>query len=166
MRKPRVTRPHFPQGYVEHPKSLLPWSDVAQRLIGATHYWLCSVRPDGRPHVVPKWAVWVEDKIYFDGSPETRHALNIASNPQVSLHLESGSDVVILEGLAKAVQKPAPELAEKIARAYTAKYASLGYAPQPNQWDEGGLYVIDPSKVLAWTNFTDDPTRFTFDTKE
>jgi len=49
-----------------------------QRLDEAKNYWLCSVPPDGRPHVIPKWAVWVDDKIYYDGSPQTRHAKNIA----------------------------------------------------------------------------------------
>lgn len=161
MKKPpKITRPHFPEGYLENPTALLPWSHVEQRLSEAVNYWLCSVRPDGRPHAVPKWAVWVEGRIYFDGSPQTRHARNIALNPQVVVHLESGTDVVIVEGAAAALERPAPELARKIAAAYTAKYAGLGYAPGPEQWDNGGLFVIIPRQVLAWTQFTEDPTKF------
>jgi hypothetical protein len=78
----------------------------------------------------------------------------------VSLHLESGDEVVIVEGESKAAGKPPPELAEKIAQAYRTKYAHQGYAPEASQWDEGGLYEITPRKVLAWTKFTDDPTKF------
>jgi hypothetical protein len=165
MNQPRITRPHFPKGYVENPGELLPWSHVQRRLMDAKNYWLCTVRPNGHPHVVPKWGVWVEDKFYFDGSPDTRHARNIALNPSVSLHLENGDDVVILEGLAQALQKPSPDLALKVARAYSAKYAALGYAPAPDQWDHGGLFEITVHLALAWTKFTDDPTRFEFESE-
>lgn len=162
MNSPHITRPHFPKGYVDNPKTLLAWSDVEQRLVEAQHYWLCSVRPNAHPHVIPKWAVWVEGRLYFDGSPETRHARNIEGNPHVAVHLESGAEVVIVEGIAQAIQKPAPELAAKVAQAYKAKYAALGYAPEPDQWDNGGLFEIVPATVIAWTSFTEDPTKFIF----
>lgn len=163
MKEPKITRPQFPPGYLENPKSLLPWSHAEQRLSEALHYWLCTVRPDGRPHAVPKWAVYVQGKLYFDGSPETRHARNIAHNPQVVLHLESGEDVIIVEGVAKESGKPDAELAKQIAQAYAHKYADRGYTPEPNQWDEGGLFEIKPHTVIAWTQFTEDPTRFSLE---
>ena len=160
MNQPQITRPHFPEGYVDNPQAFVAWSYVEQRLTSAKNYWLCSTRPNGHPHAVPKWAVWVGDKIYFDGSPETRHARNIARNPQVTLHLESGDDVIIVEGEARMLPKPLPELAEKVAQAYVTKYAALGYSPKPDQWDNGGLFEITPHTVLAWTQFTEDPTKF------
>jgi len=163
MNQPHITRPRFPKGYIENPQALLSWSHVQQRLSEAKNYWLCTVRPNVHPHVVPKWGVWVDDKIYFDGSPDTRHARNIAENPFVALHLESGDEVVILEGVSQALLKPAPELAVKVAQAYTAKYAGLGYAPAADQWDNGGLFEISMQVALAWTKFTDDPTKFVFD---
>ena len=160
MKTPKISRPRFPEGYLANPKALLPWSHVEQRLTDARHYWLCTVRPNGRPHSVPKWAVYLQDKIYFDGSPETRHARNIAENPYVVVHLESGEDVIIVEGVAKESPRPTPELAITLAQAYAEKYGDRGYAPQPDQWNEGGLFEIEPQTVIAWTQFTDDPTRF------
>jgi nitroimidazol reductase NimA-like FMN-containing flavoprotein (pyridoxamine 5'-phosphate oxidase superfamily) len=160
MSQPIISRPRFPAGYLENPKALLPWSHVEEELNNAKNYWLCSVRPNGHPHVIPKWAVWVEEKIYFDGSPETRHARNIAANPHVSVHLESGDNVVIVDGIALAVEKPNPELAKKISKAYGKKYANQGYAPQPDQWDEGGLFEVTPQSAMAWTTFTEDPTKY------
>ena len=165
MLQPRVTRPTFPPGYVDNPSSLLTWAHVVQRLTDVPNYWICSVRPNGRPHSIPKWAVWIDDRIYFDGSPETRHARNIAANPYVSLHLEDGYDVVIMEGMAKAADRPSPELGKRIAAAYAAKYAEMGYSPRPDQWNDGGLFEIVPRAVLAWTSFADDPTKFVFEGK-
>ena len=160
MTQLKISRPRFPEGYVDHPKALLTWDHVEQRLTVAKNYWLSTVRPTGRPHAIPVWAVWVEGRLYFDGSPETRHARNIAKNPHVCLHLESGDDVIILEGVAQPSPRPSAELGTKLAQAYAVKYATLGYTPQPNQWDQGGLFEIVPDTVLAWTKFTDDPTRF------
>ena len=165
MTQPKITRPLFPEGYVDKPKKYLSWDQVARKLTDAISYWICSVRPNGRPHAVPKWAVFVEDKIYYDGSPETRHAKNISKNPYVSLHLESGSDVVIVEGSAEEVQNPKRELAEKIANSYSDKYSELGYSPQPDQWDDGGLYEMRIEKVIAWTFLQEDPTKFVFDSE-
>ena len=64
----------------------------------AKNYWVASTRPDGRPHVAPTWAVWHEDRLYFDGSPETRRMQNIAANPNIAVHLEDGMQAVIVEG--------------------------------------------------------------------
>jgi hypothetical protein len=48
-----------------------------------------------------------------------------------------------------------------LARAYAGKYAELGYSPEPTQWDDGGLFEIVPRVILAWTKFSEDPTKFT-----
>jgi hypothetical protein len=165
-KKINITRPHFPEGYLVNPGSLLTWEHVEMRLSSAVHYWLCSVRPDGRPHTVPKWAVWLDGRLYFDGSPETRHARNIALNPHVSVHLESGENVLILNGESCGIDRPDSELGIKVAQAYTSKYAARGYSPEPDQWDQGGLFVIIPCEVLAWTNFTSDPTKFVLSQEE
>ena len=162
MNQPKITRPTFPPGYVDNPTSEVSWDYVAQQLAKAKNYWLCSVYPDGRPHVIPRWAVFVDGEIYYDGSPKTRHARNIMENPHVSLHLESGDQAVILEGTARPAKKPSPELGQKLAQAYQAKYATHDYVPEPNQWDEGGLYVFTIQKAIAWTNFMADPTKFVF----
>lgn len=166
MGQPKVSRPKFPPGYLENPTGFVEWSQVEARLAQAKNYWLCSVHPENRPHVIPKWGVWVNDRFYFDGSPETRHARNIALNPRVALHLESGENVVVIEGTARALGKPAAELAQQVAAAYSTKYAADGYAPEPDQWDAGGLFEITPHSALAWTSFTDDPTKFLFDPVE
>jgi hypothetical protein len=163
MTTPKVSRPQFPSGYVDHPASYVDWSWVVAQLTDSKTYWLWSVRPDGRPHVVPRWAVYVDGKIYYDGSPQTRHAQNIESNSNVSVHLESGDQVVILEGTSGPAGRPTPELAAKLVQAYRKKYAKQGYAPKPHQWDEGGLYSFTPRQCIAWTSFTENPTKFTLE---
>jgi len=171
MKPTKITRPQFPPGYVDHPISEVSWEYVARQLTEAKNYWLCSVRPPskakaldgGRPHCVPRWAVYLDGLIYYDGSPETRHARNIMENPHVSLHLESGDEAIILEGESRPAEKPSAKLAHRLSEAYKAKYTEHGYAPEPDQWDEGGLYVFRPRQCLAWTVFFENPTKFLFE---
>lgn len=159
---PEISRPKLPKGYADNPASYVTWDWVAAQLAESKNYWLCSVRPDGRPHVVPRWGAFLDDKFYYDGSPETRHAHNIAKNPHVSLHLESGTQVIILEGTSQPAGKPDPELAKRLAEAIGGKYGDQGYSPKPAQWDEGGLYVFTPRQCIAWTVFYENPTKFVF----
>jgi hypothetical protein len=163
MISPKVLRPKFPKGYVDNPASFVEWSWVAAQLTESKNYWLCSVRPDGRPHVIPRWGAYIDNKFYYDGSPETRHARNIMENSRVSLHLESGTQVVILEGASNPAGKPEPEFAKRLSEAIGSKYGDQGYSPKPDQWDEGGLYVFTPGQCLAWTVFFENPTKFVFE---
>jgi Pyridoxamine 5'-phosphate oxidase len=172
MASPKITRPTFPKGYADHPASFVEWDWVLKQLTESKHYWLCSVRPPssgaqgGRPHVVPRWGAFIDNKFYYDGSPETRHARNIMKNPNVTLNLESGEKAIILEGTSHPAGKPDPEFAKQLAQAISGKYSALGYSPKPDQWDDGGLYVFTPHQCIAWSSFTENPTKFIFETEE
>lgn len=161
MPQPKITRPGFPSGYGAFSGGFLTWEFVTERLEESLNYWIATVRPNGRPHCIPIWGVFVDNKLYYDGSPETRHARNIASQPYVSVHLEDGYKVVIFEGLARTV-RPVPELAARLSAVYCAKYKHEDYCPQPDAWDEGGLYEVSVETAIAWTSFGKDPTRFDF----
>ena len=163
MKPTKISRPKFPPGYVDKPTSEVSWDYIVQQLTESKNYWMCSVRPDGRPHCVPRWAVYLDSKIYYDGSPETRHARNIVENPHVSLHLESGEKAIILEGISQPAEKPSLEFAQRLSEAINTKYSEDGYAPEPDQWDEGGLYVFTPRQCIAWTVFFENPTKFIFE---
>jgi hypothetical protein len=160
--EPRVTRPRMPEGYgvPENDEGTLPWSHASELLAEAKNYWVATTRPNGHPHVMPTWAIWHDNYVYFDGSPETRRMRNIAENPHVAIHLEDGNHAVILEGVVREVGKPSRVFAEQLAALYAAKYKSLGYEPGPETWDEGGLYVFEPTLALAWTEFGVDMTRW------
>ncbi len=167
MTEPRIDRPEMPAGYgADKATSFVPWETVEQRLTESLHYWLATTRPDGRPHVVARWGVWLDGAFWYDGSPETIHVRNLRSNPNCVLHLEDGARVVLLEGVSEMPDPVVGELGERLAAAFAAKYAPA-YTPAPDAWSgemAGGLRLIRPAKVMAWTNFPDDLTRFTFTT--
>lgn len=141
---------HGPQSYA-FPKSaegLLPWSHVVERLSQARYYWLGTVRPDGRPHVTPLWGAWVDGVLYLDGSPRTQWARNLATHPAVTMHLESGNDVVILEGVAEDLPTVSDDdLARRIVADWDHKYGRLHPDPARN-----GIFRITPHTVRAWSS--------------
>ncbi len=169
MHEPTVDRPVFPTDYgvATDNAGLLPFSHAQERLERALVYWVSTVRPNRRPHTSPLWGVWLDNTLYFDGSPETRRGQNLAANPAVTIHLESGGegkDVLVLEGNAYQQRgaELADELKQQIAAQYASKYSAEGYRPEPNQWDAGGLYAVRVHTIIAWTKFNTDSTRWRF----
>jgi hypothetical protein len=160
---PKPTMPHFPEGYIpkDAGKEKLDWRYVQERMTESINYWVATATPKGKPSATPVWAVWIDDKLYFDGAPSTRRGRNISANPLTAVHLESGEQAVMLEGKT-SIFSDAPEktLSERISAEYRRKYAIHGYEPPADQWDQGGLFEFIPSKVIAWTNFIKDPTRW------
>src|SRR5690349_19356678 len=132
---PHADRPVFPDGYglPSTDEGMLSWADVATRLVAATAYWLATVRPDGTPHVVPRWGVWLGGRFWYDGAPTTRHARNLATNPACALHLESGTEVVIVEGISEPARAATDGLGARLATAFE-KYHALGYSPGADSW--------------------------------
>jgi hypothetical protein len=107
------------------------------------------------PHAAPLWGVWVEDGLYFDGFSTARWARNLASNPAATVHLESGTDVVIVDGRVDDIVPPAVT-AERVVNAWTQKYGSM--IPEPSR----GIYRLAPGTARAWTSFPDDATSWAF----
>jgi hypothetical protein len=157
---PRRSRPHIPgYGIPEGEEGMLPWSHVREQMMSARNYWVSSTRPDGRPHVVPVWGVWVDEVFYHGGGPQTRKARNLETNPHVVVHLESGNDVVIIEGVAEKLtpENADPALLERIDDAYEAKYAMRHGTP---------VWALWPRVVFAWTTYPTTVTRWQFSDTE
>lgn len=162
MQQPHVDRPHAPAGYgiSNGTGPRLSWAFVEERLRESRNYWLATTRPDGRPHVTPVWGVWVEGALYVSGIPTARWARNLAANPAIAAHLESGDNVVIVEGMAAEVVTDAA-LGERIVAAWNAKYGQ--FAPEPAT---DGMIQMRPRTARAWTDTAEalaDATRWTWE---
>lgn len=157
---PEASRPHMPgYGVPSDKKGLLLWSHLTERMAEAQNYWVCTVSPDGRPHATPVWGIWLDDRLYFGGGPQTRRSRNLAGNPAVCVHLESGSDVIILHGDAQQLRSPDRSLVTQLIEMSQKKY---GYAPKPEEYEAPQAYVLRPRWALAWKQFPKDATRWRF----
>src|SRR5262249_13140912 len=88
---PKASRPHMPgYGVPKDKKGLLPWSHVTERMAEAQNYWICTVSPGRRPHATPVWGVWLDDRLYFGGGPQTRRRPNLGGDPAVGVAFGRG----------------------------------------------------------------------------
>ena len=60
------------------------WEETRRALEDAELFWISTVRADGRPHLTPLVAVWLDDTIYFATGPGEQKAVNLSTNQNVS----------------------------------------------------------------------------------
>ena len=116
----------------------LAWADADDALRAAGTYWVVA-RADGHPHPRPVWGLWREEHLHLSvGSPVLVRQLG--DDPRVTVHLDSGTDVVVVEGRVVGRRADDP-----VVRAYVEKYE------RPYDVAEyGPLTVVAPERVLAW----------------
>ena len=140
-----------------------PWAATERVLETAQLSWVTTVRADGRPHVTPLVAVWLDGAIHFTTGATEQKALNLAANPNVVMTTgcdswDQGLDVMV-EGRAERVTDVAT--LGRLAAAWATKW--------DGQWKfdpvEGGfanehadpgddrpvlVFAVRPAKVLAF----------------
>ena len=119
-------------------------------------WWLATVRPDGRPHVMPVGVLWVDDAFYFNAGPGTRKARNLVHDRHCVLTVATHPYDLVVEGVAVHVSDES-----KLAR-IAEKYAEAGWTPTvrngalyaefsapaagPPPWD---VYEMTPATIFA-----------------
>ena len=76
------------------------WDETRQLLETAELFWITTVRADGRPHVTPLVAVWLDDALHFSTGDAEQKGVNLAGNRHVILTTgcndwDQGVDVVV-----------------------------------------------------------------------
>lgn len=147
-----------------------PWDETRRVLEAAELFWISTIRADGRPHMTPLVAVWLDGALYFTTGATEQKALNLRENPHVILmtgcnHWDAGLDAVV-EGKAISVVDRA--LLKRLASAWATKW--------DGRWQyegrDGGLFhtnggmalvfEVKPTKILAFAKGTFSHTRYQF----
>ncbi len=79
--------------------------------------WFATVRPDGRPHLVPIWFVVEGERWYVCTGSESVKARNLKANAAVTLALEDGDRPFVVEGQARPI-----DVTISVAEKFKAKY--------------------------------------------
>jgi nitroimidazol reductase NimA-like FMN-containing flavoprotein (pyridoxamine 5'-phosphate oxidase superfamily) len=160
MRGPRVSRPYMPgYGIRSDRKTFLPWSYARERLERARTYWIATARPDGRPHCVPVWGLWLEERFIFSTGADSRKARNLAVNPNCVVTMEESDRHVVVEGLAEVLGAEAER--KRVTRIYQQKYDWKQELPP------GPIFSVRPVVAFAFSavgdEFTKTATRWRFE---
>jgi hypothetical protein len=140
---------------------LLPWSWVEERLIGSRHYWLATVNSVGIPHLMPVWAIWLENELWFSSSNGSQKARNLSAEGHCVLANDDPVNPVVVRGRARRVTER-DEL-EKMLAAENAKYES-DYGLEMLDPESNSVFALRPEWVFALdsNDFEGSPTRFEF----
>ena len=138
----------------------LPWSWAQERLDGSRNYWVCTTKPDGRPHAMAVWGAMVGHDFYFSTADTSVKARNLDRDDRCTICTERADEAVILEGRAERASDRAS--LERFAKSYQAKYnypLNLDAPPGP-------IWVVRPAKVFGFieheSQFSSTATRWTF----
>ena len=135
------------------------WEQTVALLEAAELFWVTTVRVDGRPHVTPLVAVWLDGALHFCTGPTEQKSLNLNANPNVALttgtnRWNEGTDVVV-EGEAVRVTDGA--MLARLAEAWTTKWDGRWvFEPRDGTFGHtdregfGIVYAVRPSRVLAF----------------
>lgn len=106
--------------------------------------WLATVRPDGRPHLVPIWFVWMEGEFFILTMESSVKARNLRAGSRAVISLEDGSRPLIAECTTRRVEPP---YLAGLVEAFRLKYE--WNILTDGQYNE--MFALQPVKWLAWT---------------
>jgi len=146
------------------------WDDTRRALESAELFWIATVRADGRPHMTPLVAVWLDGVLHFCTGHTEQKAVNLRGNDGVILmtgcnRWDGGTDVIV-EG--RAVRVTDQHTLERLAAAWRHKGdGRWTYEPVPDGFrsDEGGnvlVFAVRPDKVFAFAKGDFGQTRQSF----
>lgn len=145
------------------------WEETMRLLETAELCWLTTVHADGRPHVTPLVAVWLDDALHFCTGETEQKAVNLRHNPHVVLTTgcntwDSGTDVVV-EG--DAVQVTDAAALDHLAAAWATKWDGrwrfeVGNSRFQQDAGEAVVYAVRPTKVLTFGKGTFSHTTHRF----
>jgi nitroimidazol reductase NimA-like FMN-containing flavoprotein (pyridoxamine 5'-phosphate oxidase superfamily) len=146
------------------------WEETRRLLVSAELFWISTVRADGRPHVTPLVAVWLDEALHFATGATEQKAVNLRSNPNVILttgcnQWDRGLDIVV-EG--KAVEVADRDVLERLAEAWAKKWDGRWHYEVRDgsfQHQDGGaalVYSVTPIKIFAFAKGRFGQTRHRF----
>ena len=156
------------EGFSEPGAAARPWAEVADVLSKSEMFWLSTVRRDGRPHVTPLPAIWLDGTLHFCAGSHEQKAKNLESNPRCILttgtsHLRSGLDVVV-EGTAARVTDTAQ--LQRLAAMWKSKldwdFEVTGEVFGDADGRQGLVFGVTPVKVLSFGKGPYTQTRYRF----
>lgn len=148
-------RPHAPgYGFVgpDEGDGLLPFEWAAERLSRSRNLWVVTTFPDGRPHAMPLWAVWLDGTVQLSTGRASRKTKNLDRDPRCVITTEDAREAVVVEGTAARV-----EMSDAFVDAYRTKYDL-----DIREMAEHPVFAVTPNRIIAIdeARFSTAPTRW------
>ena len=156
------------EGFSQPGAAAPPWSEVARVLSESEMFWLSTVRRDGRPHLTPLPAIWLDGMLHFCAGSHEQKAKNLQANPGCILavganQFRTGLDVVV-EGTAVLMTDPVR--LQRLAALWKSRldwdFAVTDGGFRDPAGRLGLVFGVTPAKVLAFGKNPYSQTRYRF----
>ncbi len=117
-----------------------------------------SLLPDGAPHVVPLWFVWLPDGVYVTSRKRSQLWSNLTRDPRVSLVVRRGEAWteqagILVRGRAELLGREHPEAKQAFSawfEKYRSELAGFGFSAYTQQVHEPVVFVVRPEHLSSW----------------
>ena len=153
----------------------IDWDEARQLFAAERSYWVATTSDDGRPHVRPVLAVWLDERLYSTTSPAARKGRNLTSRPSAALTARAPTMDIVVEG--RVVWIDDRQRLRRVGEAYEDKYAwpvtvagsafTAPYAAPTAGHPPYRVYELIPTLAYAFgtdNNLAERSTRFRFST--
>jgi nitroimidazol reductase NimA-like FMN-containing flavoprotein (pyridoxamine 5'-phosphate oxidase superfamily) len=121
---------------------------------------VATLLPDGDPHVVPLWFVWLEEGVYVTCRRSSRVWANLVRDPRVALEFDRGRawpehQGLMLSGRAELLGADHPAAKQAISawfEKYRTDLGGSGFEMYADQVAEPALFRLRPDRIAAWSN--------------
>lgn len=100
--------------------AITPWDKAVEQFSQSEKFWLATVDPDGKPHVVPVFSVWFDGCPHFTSNPDARKARDIAQNSHCVMTTAGKTLDLIFEG--EVIKITDDKTLKQVAEVYKSKY--------------------------------------------
>jgi PPOX class probable F420-dependent enzyme len=129
-------------------------SRVEALLEEAPVVWVSTVRPDGRPHLVPTWFWWDGATVLFASKPDACKVSNLRANATCMLAVGdpmADFDVALVEGRAELIEMSTTDLlAGGLHAKYGGQMAAGGLCPATFAETYRQVVRVVPTRWLPW----------------
>jgi PPOX class probable F420-dependent enzyme len=116
--------------------------------------WLSTVRPDGRPHLIPIWFWWDGGSLLFASKPDACKVANLRANTACMLAVGdpmADLDVALIEARVELASISTGDLlASGLLAKYADKMAAIGLSPATFADTYRQVVRLVPTRWLPW----------------
>jgi PPOX class probable F420-dependent enzyme len=119
-----------------------------------------TIDPDGAPHVVPLWFVWLDEGVYVTCRGGSRVLANLERDPRVALQFDRGRTWpehagVLLSGRAELLSHDHPSVRRAISawfEKYRPELSGPAFAAYTEQVEEPAVFRVRPERLSGWVH--------------
>jgi hypothetical protein len=98
----------------------IDWEEAARLFAAERWYWVATTGDEGRPHLRPMLAVYLDERVYSTTSPAARKGRDLARRPSAALAARAPAVDIVIEGPVTWIDDR--QVLERVGEAYRDKY--------------------------------------------